>query len=77
MSSNDDRSRDPFAEFAPKPKASATDAAATTIGGVIFGALVGSACAYFWMLDYLIAAGIGGAIGGLAGWMSAPPPPKS
>ena len=73
MSSNNDPVNDPFAEFTPKPAATGVDSAATAIGGVIFGALVGAACAYFWKLDYLVAAGIGGAIGGLAGWMSAPP----
>ena len=70
----DEPVHDPFAEFAPKPAVKSTvDVAATTIGGLVFGGVVGAACAYFWSLDYWIAAGIGAAIGGLAGWMSAPP----
>ena len=74
MTPNDETGHDPFSEFAPKPvERSAGDAAATTAGGIVFGALVGWACAYFWSLDSFIAAGIGAAIGGLAGWMSAPP----
>jgi hypothetical protein len=71
---NDEPVNDPFAEFTPKQTQRApVDAAAGTIGGVIFGGLVGAACAYFWSLDYYIAGGIGAAIGGLAGWMSTPP----
>ena len=73
MTPNDDPVHDPFAEFAPKPaERSVGDAAATTIGGIVFGALIGWGCAYFWSLDVWIASGIGGAVGGLAGWMSAP-----
>jgi hypothetical protein len=65
---------DPFAEFAPSPTpTSNADAATTTIGGLVFGAAVGAGCAYFWSLDYWTAAGVGAAIGGFAGWMSAPP----
>lgn len=72
MSSNNDPVHDPFAEFNPKPAAAGVDAAATAIGGVIFGAVVGAACAYFWKLDYLTAGVVGGAMGGVAGWLSAP-----
>jgi len=72
MNTNDDPTNDPFAEFTPKPATTGVDVVATAIGGVIFGAVVGAACAYFWKLDYLIAAAVGGAIGGLAGWLSAP-----
>jgi hypothetical protein len=74
VTSNDESNNDPFAEFTPKPaERSVSDAAATTVGGVVFGALVGWACAFFWSLDVWIASGIAAAIGGFAGWMSTPP----
>jgi hypothetical protein len=70
---SEEKSRDPFAEFAPNPSAASSGQAAAAIcGGVVFGAVVGAICAYFWSLDYLIAGGVGGAIGALAGWLSAP-----
>lgn len=74
MTPSDEQVNDPFAEFTPKQtQRSPVDAAAGTIGGVVFGAVVGGACAYFWSLDYFIAGGIGASVGGLAGWMSTPP----